>query len=339
MPTLQPKENWMKTGRWDTVDDLYKVKDSSGREMALGPTHEEVVVPLVRKFVQSYHDLPVYVYQFQNKFRMELRSKSGILRGREFMMKDFYSFHLTEENLLDYYEKMKSAYFNVFNRVGLKESTHLTFASGGSFSKYSHEFQTVTSAGEDIIYVCATCGMAINKEIKEETKECPQCKGVDFTTEKSIEVGNIFILKSKFSKPFDFMIKDKGGENKEILMGCYGIGLGRLMGTVVEVHHDDKGIIWPKEVAPFQVHLLSLKKNEEAEKIYHSLQEKNIEVLYDDRDISAGEKFADADLIGIPWRIVVSEKSLKEGGVEVKRRDEERGKIVTESELLSCLNH
>ena len=333
MPSLQPKENWEKTGRWSTMDDLYKVKDSTGREMALGPTHEEVVVPLMKTFLNSYKDLPFYVYQFQNKFRMELRAKSGILRGREFMMKDLYSFHINEKDLDEYYEKAKEAYFKIFERMGLKEKTHLTFASGGSFSKYSHEFQTITPAGEDTIYVCEKCGLAINKEIKSETEKCPDCGSDKFKEEKSIEVGNIFKLINKYKKPFELTVKNEQGEEKEIVMGCYGIGLGRVMGTIVEVYNDEKGIIWPENVAPFKIHLLSLSENEEAEKIYKNLLEKGIEVLYDDREVSAGEKFADSDLIGIPYRIVVSKKSLAAGGVEIKKRNSEKSEIIKIEEL------
>lgn len=335
MPALQPKENWLKTGRWDAMDDLYKVKDGSGREFALGPTHEEIVVPLAQKFVNSYKDLPFAVYQFQNKFRMELRAKSGILRGREFLMKDLYSFHLTENDMDAYYEKAKDAYFKIFERAGLKEKTYLTFASGGSFSKYSHEFQTATEAGEDTIFVCQKCNLAINKEIKSEVAECPGCGTRDFAEKKAIEVGNIFKLKTKYSAPFEFGVKNEKGETQEVLMGCYGIGLGRLMGTIVEVHHDEKGIVWPETVAPFRAHLLSLKQNEKAEEVYARLQKNNIEVLYDDREVGAGEKFADADLLGMPYRIVVSEKSLAAGGAEVKKRDEREGRIIALEELTS----
>ena len=320
MPALQPKENWLKTGRWETMDDLYKVKDASGREMALGPTHEEVVVPLMQRFINSYKDLPFSVYQFQNKFRMELRAKSGILRGREFIMKDLYSFHLEEEDLDVYYEKSKIAYFKIFDRVGLKDVTHLTYASGGSFTKYSHEFQAITPAGEDIIYVCSKCGLAINKEIKAEVSECPECKNANFIEEKAIEVGNIFKLMTRFTAPFGLTVKNEKGEAKEIVMGCYGIGLGRLMGTVVEVHHDEKGIVWPETIAPFKIHLLSLNQNDRAEVIYDALTEKGIEVLFDDRDMNIGSKFADADLIGLPYQLIVSEKNMKDNKVEVKNR-------------------
>jgi prolyl-tRNA synthetase len=320
MPTLQPKENWLKTGRWETMDDLYKVKDASGREAALGPTHEEVVVPLMQRFINSYKDLPFAVYQFQNKFRMELRAKSGILRGREFIMKDLYSFHLNEEDLDAYYEKSKIAYFNIFERTGLKAVTRLTFASGGSFAKYSHEFQAITPAGEDIIYVCDKCGLAINKEIKSEVSNCPACNSTEFKEEKAIEVGNIFKLMNKYTTPFNLTVKDEKGETKEILMGCYGIGLGRLMGTVVEIHHDEKGMIWPENIAPFKIHLLSLNQNEKAQEIYAALTAAGVEVLFDDRDVNAGVKFADADLMGMPHQLVVSEKNIRDNRVEIKNR-------------------
>jgi prolyl-tRNA synthetase len=334
MPSLQPKENWTTTGRWDAMDDLYKLKDKSDREFALGATHEEVVTPLIKKFVSSYKDLPLYVYQFQDKFRMELRAKSGILRGREFLMKDLYSFHLTEKDLDDYYEKAIGAYKNIFNRAGIGDKTFMTFASGGTFSKYSHEFQTLSDAGEDAIYICDECNIAINKEIIDEVKACPQCKGEKFREAKAIEVGNIFKLKDKYSAPFDLSVTDENGEKRTVLMGCYGMGLSRLMGTIVEVNHDDKGMIWPEAVAPFKYHLISLGQDEKAEEIYKKLLEKGEEVLFDDRDLRAGEKFAEADLIGIPNRIIVSEKSLASGGVELKKRNEKEGKIVKVEELV-----
>ncbi|MEK7129212.1 MAG: aminoacyl--tRNA ligase-related protein, partial [Patescibacteria group bacterium] len=334
MPSFQPKENWQTTGRWDSMDDLYKVKDSSGRENALGPTHEEVIVPLAKQFISSYRDLPLYLYQIQNKFRMELRAKSGILRGREFMMKDLYSFHQNEKDLGRYYEIMKTAYENIFDKVGIGGKTYLTFASGGSFSKYSHEFQTATEAGEDTIYICQKCKVAVNKEIISEQKTCPSCGNTDLKEEKAIEVGNIFELKTRFSEPFNLTFKDRDGKEQPVVMGCYGIGLGRLMGAIVEVLSDERGIVWPEKVAPFKIHLLSLNKNEEANALYEKLVSSGAEVLYDDRDISAGEKFADADLIGIPWRIIVSSKSLKEGGVEVKKRTEEKERIISTEEFL-----
>lgn len=339
MPSLHPKENWEKTNRWETMDDLYKVKDTSGKENALGPTHEEVVVPLTKQFISSYRDLPVAVFQIQNKFRMELRAKSGILRGREFLMKDLYSFHKDEEDLKRYYEVMKKAYISIFERVGLGKMTHLTFASGGSFSKYSHEFQTVTPAGEDTIYLCEKCGVGVNKEIIEEQNVCPECGGKAFKEETSIEVGNIFELKTKFSEPFGLTFKNEEGKDEPVLMGCYGIGLGRVMGAIVEVLSDEKGIVWPASVAPFQVHLLQLGSEDdvkrEAKKLYQELQKNNIEVLYDDRDATAGEKFADADLVGIPYRLVVSGKTLKAGKIELKERTTGTVSMASEKEILN----
>ncbi len=337
MPALQPKDNWQKTGRWDSMDDLYKLKDKTDREFALGPTHEEVIVPLAKRHITSYKDLPVGLYQFQNKFRMELRAKSGLLRGREFLMKDLYSFHLDETDLNKYYEKAQEAYWRIFERLSLKPMTHLTYASGGSFSMYSHEFQTICEAGEDTIFICEKCNQAVNKEIKHEVKACPNCSGKDFKQAKAIEIGNIFILKNKFSQPFDLTVSDKDGNKKQLLMGCYGIGLSRLMGTLVEVFHDDKGIIWPEAVAPYKIHLLSLDQNKQADKIYADLIKQGLEVLYDDRVISAGEKFADADLIGLPYRLVVSEKSLKAGGIEMKKRNESKSKIIKISEIRKIL--
>ncbi len=337
MPSLHPKEIWQKTGRWDSLDDLYKVIDKSGKESALGPTHEEVVVPLVKNFVSSYKDLPFSVYQFQNKFRMELRAKSGILRGREFIMKDMYSFHTNEEDLKKFYTKMMAVYKKIFSRLGIGKFTYVTFASGGSFSKYSHEFQTLTPAGEDTIYVCDKCKMAINKEIKAEQETCPDCGGKKFKEEKSIEVGNIFELKTKYSNPFDLIFKDKNGNNQIVVMGCYGIGLGRAMGAVVEAMKDDAGLVWPEAIAPYKFHLIELggeKIHKKAVGIYKSMNDQGIEMLFDDRDVSPGKKFADADLIGLPYRIVVSEKNVSENRVELKNRKTGKTKMVAVNDLL-----
>ena len=325
------------------MNDLYKVVDVSGREVALGPTHEEVVTPLVGSFISSYRDLPRSVYQFQNKFRMELRAKSGILRGREFLMKDMYSFHRDEKDLADHHEKMKIAYRCVFERTGIGEKTYLTFASGGSFSKFSHEFQMVTPAGEDIIYICDTCKVAINKEMKNDQPNCPECGASELREEKAIEVGNIFELKAKFSDAFSLTYKDEKGKAQPIQMGCYGIGLGRVMGAAVEAFADEKGIVWPPAIAPFRVHLLNLSTDDgaasaQALSLYQVLEEKGIEVFYDDRKgVSAGEKFADSDLLGIPTRVVISKKTLAEGKVEVKGRKSEKVTMQTKEELLAGL--
>jgi prolyl-tRNA synthetase len=318
MPTLTPKENWETTGRWN-IEEAYKVKDE---DLALGWTHEEIVTPLMIKHIVSQKDLPKSVYQIQTKFRNEPRAKSGLLRGREFIMKDMYSFHETAEDLDSYYEKVKQAYFNVYERCGLKEITYLALASGGAFTeKFSHEFQTVTDAGEDTIYICNHCDTVFNKEIKE--KECANCGGKEFVEKKAIEVGNIFKLNDKYSKPFGLKI----GKGEPLLMGCYGLGISRLMGAIVEAKNDSKGIIWPKNIAPFQIHLIEITGNDgsikqKTEEIYEILQNKNFEVLYDNRDDkTAGEKLADSDLIGIPLRVIVSKKTLEQDSVEVKRRD------------------
>lgn len=352
LPVLQPKENWIKTNRWQ-YEEMLKLKNRAGKDYGLGWTHEEIITPLVKKFVKSYKNLPVFVYQIQNKFRDELRPKSGLLRVIEFVMKDLYSFHRDEKDLDKYYEKAKRAYFKIFKRCGLEKHTLLTLASGGTFSKYSHEFQTVTPFGEDIIYLCQKCRLAINKEIiKKENYQCPECRNKKLEINKAIEVGNIFKLKDKFTQLFDFSFKDKDGKDKMVQMGCYGIGLGRLMAAIVEVWHDDKGIIWPREVAPFQVHLIQIenkpkssvspkfsspkanKVKKSAEKLYNDLRDKGIKVLYDDREEkSAGEKLMDADLIGIPIRIVVSNRTLKKDCAEIKKRNEITVKLVKTKRL------
>jgi prolyl-tRNA synthetase len=339
MPSLNPKENWEVTGRWDSLDNLFRFTSFySKNDYALGATHEEVVAPLMKKFVFSYKDLPTATFQIQNKFRDEKRAKSGILRGREFFMKDLYSFHTSSEDLDAYYEKATQAYNRIFQRAGIGEKTFYTYASGGSFSKYSHEFQTVTEAGEDIIYICDKCKVAINEEIIEDLeRKCPVCGGSELRQEKAVETGNIFKLMTKYSLPFELKFKDQDGNENPVIMGCYGIGINRLMGAVVELFHDEKGIKWPESVAPFAVHLLSLDQDEEAGKIYDELIKKGVEVLFDDREARAGEKFADSDLIGIPLRVVVSKKSLLAGGVEVKKRNEDEARIMTVEELLQML--
>ncbi|MDO8529932.1 MAG: aminoacyl--tRNA ligase-related protein [bacterium] len=342
MPSLHPKENWVKTGRWDSVDVLFKLKGAGDKEYALGSTHEEVVAPLAKKVVFSYRDLPLYVFQIQNKFRDELRAKSGILRTREFLMKDLYSLHVNQEGLDKYYEVAAKAYENIFKEVGIGKITYRTLASGGTFSKYSDEFQTITEAGEDLIYICTKCSLAVNKEIKAETPACTKCGNGEFEEKKAVEVGNIFKLGTKFSTPFDLKFTDKDAHEKPVLMGCYGIGLGRLLGAIVEASHDDKGIIWPKSVAPFLVHVIGVENNPKikkaAQKLYTDLQKQNIEVLYDDRENkTAGEKFGESDLLGIPYRVVISERTLKENSVEVKERASEKAKLVKLSALSKTL--
>jgi prolyl-tRNA synthetase len=340
MPALQPKENWMTTGRWDTYDSLFRfVSHYSKNEYALGPTHEEIVSPLAGKFIMSYKDLPAYVFQIQTKFRDEKRAKSGVLRGREFMMKDFYSFHADEADMDVFYEKMREHYENVFRRAGIGDATYLTFASGGSFSKYSHEFQMVTEAGEDIIYLCEHCRVAVNKEIVAEQNKCPKCGNEQLIEKKAIEVGNIFKLKTKYSEPFNLKFMGADGTARDVMMGCYGIGLGRLLGAIVEFSHDERGIVWPESVAPYRVHLINIAKSREvADNLYEELTKTGEEVLYDDRvDKGAGEKFADSDLLGLPYRVVVSDKMIAAGKVEVKKRVSDEVLMMTKEEFFRKL--
>lgn len=322
MPALHPKANWIKTGRWDTMTDLFKLEN-----YALGATHEEIVVPLVSKYLETYKELPFSLFQFQTKFRNELRAKSGLLRTKEFVMKDWYSFHATEECLDKFYDESIEVYNRIFKRLNLKSI--LTYASGGSFSKYSHEFQVETPAGEDMIYYCSKCNIAVNKEIEHD--KCPKCGNTDLQEKKAIEIGNIFKLMTKFCEPFDLKYRNKEGEDKLAIMGCYGIGIGRLMGAVVETSHDDNGIIWPESIAPFDYYLISIKRDKEAEEIYGRLTAKGYDVLFDDRDESPGKKFSDADLIGIPKRIVISEKTGDK--VELKERNKKDAELINISDL------
>lgn len=323
MTALVPKESWETTGRWETFDALFRLAGNDQKEYALGATHEEVVTPLAGKYIMSYKDLPFSVYQIQTKFRNEKRAKAGLLRGREFLMKDLYSFHANQEDLDEFYTKAIGAYKRIYDRLSLGATTYLTYASGGSFAKYSHEFQALAEAGEDWIYICDACKVAVNKEIVGEQDSCPLCGNKDLREEKAIEVGNIFKLGTRFSEPFGLKYKDAEGHDNPVVMGCYGIGPSRILGTIVEACHDSKGMIWPEAVAPYRVHLLSLGENGEAEKVYQDLRSAGWDVLYDDRDLSAGEKFADADLIGCPYRLVVSRKTLEASEVEMKRRGDD----------------
>ena len=339
---LQNKEVWEKTNRWDddVVDNWFKTDLKNGTTVGLSFTNEEAYSSIVKNFVNSYRDLPLYLYDFKTIFRNELRSKSGIMRGREFYWKALYSFSKDQAEHDEFYEKAKVAYMNVFRRVGLGEKTYMTFASGGTFSKYSHEFQTVSDAGEDLIYIDDTKGIAINKEVLNDDVLAEL--GVDRASlreEKSIEVGNIFSLGFKFSEPFDLTYKNSDGEEIPVFMGSYGIGVTRLIGTIVETLSDEKGIVWPESVAPFTVHLIQIGNvDDQAQKLYEDLKEKGVEVMFDDRDTSAGSKFADADLIGIPHRVVISEKSLEKGGLEYKKRNESDSNIITEGELFGILS-
>ncbi len=334
LPAMSPKNLWEETGRWTTIDPpLFKFKDRHDKEIALGPTHEEVITDLVRRRVQSYKDLPFALYQIQGKFRNELRSTGGLLRVREFVMKDLYSFHESEEDLEKYFEKMVAVYEKVFNRCGIKPI--ITKASGGTIGgSTTYEFQAPTKVGEDIVYLNRETGNAFNKELLDEI---PEAEVKNYEQVPAVEAGQVFSLGTKYSKTMGANFVGRDGKEHDIVMGCYGIGLGRLMGTIVEAFNDDRGIIWPEEVAPFAIHLVSLgnsdEVNKETEKIYDKLSKKGIEVLWDDRDESAGGKLADADLIGIPTRNIVSEKTLKEESVEVKKRSEEKVELVKISSL------
>jgi len=331
---IQSKEVWEKTNRWDDnlVDNWFKTKLKNGGEVGLSFTNEEAYANILKQYISSYKDLPLYPYDFKSIFRNEARSKSGILRGREFYWKALYSFSKSDIEHNEFYEKAKDAYLNIFKRVGIGHLTYLTFASGGSFSKFSHEFQAITSAGEDTIYLDKKSGVAVNKEVyTDEILKSFNLEKNKLVEMKAIEVGNIFSLGTRFSEPFDLKYKNEKGEEKLVIMGSYGIGLGRLMGTVVEILSDDKGLVWPVSIAPFKVHVVELVSNntkvkETAEKLYKSLVKEGIEVLYDDRDARAGEKFNDSDLIGVPIRIVVSEKGLEKGDFEIKLRKD--GKVV-----------
>ena len=488
MTALQKESVWQGTNRWDdeVVDDWFKTKLKNGRELGLAFTHEEPISFIMKNYISSYKDLPIYAYQFQTKFRNELRAKSGIMRGREFLMKDLYDFSKNKEDHLRFYEKMKEVYMNIFKRVGIGEQTYLTLSPGGSFSKYSYEFQTLSEAGEDIVYIDKVTGECVNKDIaqgiadeknlteKEKelqkieadreinidascqlygcepwqvlktvvyktekgdligvvirgdleinelllsdlipgkfrlaedgdlekaglvkgfispvgnpegisrwigdesiktvknyntganefkkdyinvnlerdfkidkwgnfavpTEDFKSLAGNEMEIKKSIEVGDIYTLEYKFSEPAGLTYKNEEGREELVFMGSYGIGIGRLMGTIVEVLADEKGIVWPESVAPFQVHLINIGEEEKAEEIYRQLVAEGVEVLWDDRDVRPGEKFADSDLIGIPWRVVVSSRSLESGGVELKKRTEEEGKIVKMEELRDVL--
>lgn len=341
LTALQDPEIWKKTGRWsdEAIDVWFKSELANGTEIGLGTTHEEPITQLFSEYISSYKDLPRYAYQFQTKFRNELRAKSGIMRAREFVMKDLYSFSRTEEEFRTFYEACAEAYMKIFNRMGIGARTFRTFASGGAFSKYSDEFQTLSDAGEDTIYVHEEKGIAVNKEVY--TDEVLADLGIskdELKEEKAIEVGNIFPLGTRFSDALNLTYKDEEGKNHPVIMGSYGIGPGRLMGTLVEVLGDEKGMVWPEEIAPFQIHLVSLAGDDErvkayADELYEKLTKVGVEVLYDDRDVRAGEKFADSDLLGIPTRIVVSQKTLEQGALEKVDRKTGETTMVKEEEL------
>lgn len=344
MTSLQPKEAWEKSGRWDdkVVDVWFKTKLHNGSEIGLANTHEEAIANMMKEHINSYKDLPVYAYQFQTKMRNELRAKSGIMRTREFIMKDLYSFSSDEKEMNKFYDKMKDVYRKVFERVGLGEDTYLTYASGGSFSKFSHEFQTITEAGEDTIYIDREKKIAINEEVYDD--EVINHLGLDknkLEKVKASEVGNIFPLGTKYSEALGLKYSDEKGELRPVVMGSYGIGPARVMGVIAELFGDNKGLVWPEAVSPFKVQIVRIgnddKVVEAADKLYQDLEEYGVEVLYDDRDVSAGQKFADADLIGAPARITISPKTLETESVEIKQRTSEKSHIVELKKVLESL--
>lgn len=331
MTALGTRESWEKTDRWDSVDVLFKLPAAEGKEYALNPTHEEIVTPLVGEFIQSYKDLDACsVYQIQWKFRNEKRAKSGLLRGREFLMKDAYSFHRNQEELDTYFEVMHAAYDRIFSRLGLADSTYYTFASGGDFSKYSYEFQTELSIGEDEIFLCEKCDQAHNKEIIDpEAFVCVECGHTVCEKKIASEVANIFKLGSRFADAFDLKYQDQDGAVQKIVMGCYGIGISRLMGVIAEKFADEKGLIWPVSIAPYSHTIIVIGDHiAEAKQLAEKLESDGNSVLIDDRNTGFGAKAGDADLIGIPNRIIISDKTLASGGYELKGRTKAEGKII-----------
>ncbi len=343
LTTLQDPEIWKKTNRWsdEVVDVWFKTKLKNGSDLGLANTHEEALTALMTEHIASYKDLPRYVYQFQNKFRNETRAKSGIMRAREFIMKDLYSFERDEASHNAFYEKAARAYEKIFARAGIGDKTYKTFATGGSFSKYSHEYQTVCAAGEDTIHIDEAKRLALNKEVYDDA-EVYKITGVhkaDLKEAKAIEVGNIFTLGTRFSDALGLTYKDAEGKSMPVFMGSYGIGPGRLMGTIVELMADDRGLVWPESVAPFAVHLVSLGKegdeiSKTADTLYADFMKAGVEVLYDDRDARAGEKFAESDLLGIPKRIVVGKDAVATGEFEVVDRTTGKVEKISRARLL-----
>lgn len=342
MPMLHPKDNWVRTGAWENVDVLFKLESRTGREYALGQSEEEIVTPLVMSRVQTYRDLPLHVYQIGWKFRDELRSKSGLMRGREFLMKDMYSFHEDQADFDRFYAITKDAYLRIYDRLGLVAK--VTEASGGAFTeKISYEFMVLTDAGEDDILYCDQCEFCINLEISQLQAEetCPNCHQGTLAQARASEVGNVFDLGQKYGRDFGMGFIDRSDSKQFPIMGCYGLGISRLMGVIVEKFHDDRGIIWPENIAPAQVHLVNLGNSEDivdhASSIYGQLRQQGISVLWDERETSAGVKLKDADLIGLPYRVVVSSRTLEESKVEVKPRTAE-ATLLNVEDLISRLS-
>ena len=345
MTSLQRKELWERTDRWSDkqVDVWFKSALKNGTEVGFGWSHEEPITEMMKHYLTSYRDLPAYVYQFQTKLRNELRAKSGIMRGREFIMKDMYSYSLDASSHDTFYEGVKDAYMRVFDRVGLGDSTFITFASGGAFTEFSHEFQTITDAGEDIIYINKEKNIAINEEVlNEKTLQELNVTKDELEQVKTAEVGNIFNFGTVKTDELGLKVAGEDGKPTSVYLGSYGIGITRLMGVLVEHFSDERGLVWPKEVAPFQVHLVSLCKDtnhkEQANALYASLTKQGIDVLYDDReDVRPGQKFADSDLMGIPMRVVISQKTIESKQLEVKLRTEQEAKMIEQEALIELM--
>jgi len=332
MTALQRPETWKGTGRWsdDVVDVWFKTSLKDGKEVGLAWSHEEAIIEMMKQHIASYKDLPQYVYQFQTKFRNELRSKSGIMRGREFIMKDMYSCSINSDDHEAFYQSSIEAYKKVFERLGLGDDTFVTFADGGAFTKFSHEFQTICDAGEDVIYVNREKGIAVNEEVLNDTtlEQLGVTRG-ELEMVKTAEVGNIFNFGTQKSEEMDFSFTDAEGRKQFVHLGSYGIGVTRVMGVIAEKMSDDKGLVWHSNIAPYTVYLATIGDiSEQVDKLYSELTGQGIEVLYDDRDARPGDKFADADLMGIPYRIVLSERTMTDNSVEVKSRTEDKTQLV-----------
>ncbi len=340
MTNLQSKEVWETTSRWsdDVVDIWFKTRLKDGTDIGLAWSHEEAIMEMMRQFVESYRDLPVSVYQFQTKLRNELRAKSGIMRGREFVMKDMYSLHASAEDLDEYYAKVTEAYKRIYDRLGIGADTYVTFASGGAFTKFSHEFQTICDAGEDILYLHRGKNIAVNEEVLDDAIKELGLQKDELEKVKSAEVGNIFNFGTEKSEQMGIYITGPDGDQQPIYLASYGIGITRVMGVIVEKFADDRGLVWPENVAPFRVYLVRIGDKDDvvrqADALYQRLQDAGIDVLYDDRDARPGEKFADADLLGIPHRIVISEKTVAAGKIEYKARSASESEELAEDLLL-----
>ena len=342
MSTLQRKETWQETGRWsdELVDVWFKSKLQDGTEVGFGWTHEEPIVDLLRNYLKSYKDLPISVYQFQNKLRNELRAKSGIMRGREFVMKDMYSVHASKGDLDKYYNAAIEAYKRCYDRFGIGDETYVTFASGGAFTKFSHEFQTICDAGEDYIYLHRGKNIAVNEEVLDEAVKELGIDRSELERVKTAEVGNIFNFGRQKSEEMRLVFTDAEGVEQYAYMGSYGIGITRVMGVIVEKFADDKGLVWPENIAPAKVYLVQIgsQSRSAADEFYQKLQSAGIETIYDDRDERPGVKFADAELLGIPYRVTVSDRLLDDGKWEVSTRQTGEQRLLTADELLATLN-